>query len=54
MVDEILKQEKLATTIDLNTDEQHATKMRKKTGKLQSIWFLSLFIGKKYFSNDGS
>ena len=30
MVDEILKQEKLATTIDLNTDKQHATKMRKK------------------------
>ena len=34
MVDEILKQEKLATAIDLNTDEQHATKMRKKNRKI--------------------
>ena len=39
MVDEILKQEKLATTINLNTDKQHATKMRKKQENCKTFDF---------------
>ena len=51
--DERLKQAKLATTNDLGTVDQGAIKNEEKIEKLQTF-HLSFFIGKSYFSDDGS